>query len=179
VEGAITVYQHPGDSLARRYNSAVQLAQLLVRHGRGEEAIAVMRELADSRDGAEDWIVNTLCTLYAEQGQPQDGLAYLDSLNAGDSEEEWEFFRMRLPLLAACSLHEEAIELAQAHPERDTWYAAWSIAELLADAGRTEEAVAVLAQHTPANSSVLAGHLIDLGRVKDAVTLLQRPKPNG
>ncbi|MGW0701117.1 hypothetical protein ACWD0A_17745 [Streptomyces sp. NPDC002867] len=71
-------------------------------------------------------------------------------------------------------MSEEAIEQARAHPEGGTWYAVRSIAELVADAGRTEEAVAVLEQHTPADSSILAWHLIDLGRVKDAMALLQQ-----
>ncbi|MCX4571770.1 hypothetical protein OHB41_00800 [Streptomyces sp. NBC_01571] len=42
---------------------AVPLARLLIRHGRGDEAIEVMRTLADQPGGAEDWIVDTLCTL--------------------------------------------------------------------------------------------------------------------
>ncbi|MFB9388351.1 tetratricopeptide repeat protein [Streptomyces coeruleoprunus] len=173
VEGAIAVYRQPDDSPVHQCHGAVQLAQLLVRHGRADEAILVMRTLADSPGGAEDWIVDMLCTLYAEEGRAQDGLAFLDSLKARRGEEEWDLFRMRLPLMAACGLREEAIEQARAHPEGDTWYAAVSIGALLADVGRTEEAVAVLEQHTPANSTVLAGHLIELGRVKDAVALLQ------
>ncbi|MFJ4686400.1 tetratricopeptide repeat protein [Streptomyces sp. NPDC088789] len=47
--------------------------------------------------------------------------------------------------------------------------------ELLAGAGRIEEAVAVLEQHAaPANTNDLAGYLIELGRVNDAVVLLQQ-----
>lgn len=92
-------------------------------------------------------------------------------------EEEWDFFRMRLPLMVACGLREEAIKQARAHPKGGTWYAAWSIAELLAEAGRTEEAVAILEQQGVDNTGVLAGHLIDLGRVTDAVALLQQHKP--
>jgi thioredoxin-like negative regulator of GroEL len=155
----------------------VQLAQLLTRHGRGDEATEVLRALADSPGGAEDWIIAMLCTHYADQGRAEDGLAYLDTLKARRDGEDWDFFRMRLPLMVACGLREEAIELARAHPEDGTWYAAWSIAELLADAGRTEEAVAILEQHASENSSKLAGHLIDLGRVKDAVALLQQCEP--
>ncbi|MFI6029569.1 hypothetical protein [Amycolatopsis magusensis] len=175
VEGAIAVYRQPGDSLTRQCHGSVQLAQLLARHGRGDEAIEVIRVLADSPGGAEDWIVDTLCTLYTGQGRAQDGLAYLDTLKARrDGEEEWDFFRMRLQLMADCGLLDEAIEQARVHPEGNTSYAAWTISDLLAETGRTEEAVAVLEAHAPANSVALAGHLITLGRIKDAVAILQQ-----
>ncbi|MGW5664032.1 tetratricopeptide repeat protein [Streptomyces sp. NPDC003758] len=178
VEGAIDVYRQPGDSPARRYHGAVLLSELLARHGRGDEAIEVMRTLAESPGGGEDWIIGTLCTLYADHGRAHAGLAYLDAVKARrDGEEEWDFFRMRLPLMADCGLLDEAIEQAQAHPEGATWYAAWSVSDLLAQAGRTEEAVAILEQHLPFNSSLLARRLIDLGRIKDAVRVLQEPRP--
>ncbi|MGW0433918.1 tetratricopeptide repeat protein [Micromonospora sp. NPDC003197] len=177
VEGAIAVYRQPGDSPARQLHGAVQLAQLLVRHGRGDEATEVLRSLADSPGGAEDWIVDELCTHYADQGRAEDGLAYLDALKVRSGGEDWEFFRMRLPLMVACGLREEAIEQARAHPEGGTWYASSSIAELLAAAGRIEEAVAILEQQKRGVSSVLARHLIDLGRVKAAIALLQQHEP--
>lgn len=177
VEGAIAVYRQPGDSPARQCHGSVQLAQLLVRYGRGDEAIEVMRMLADSPGGAEDWIVDTLCTLYTDHGRARDGVAYLDTLKARrDGEEEWDFFRMRLPLMAGCGLLDEALEQARVHPEGNTWYAAWIISDLLAETGRIEEAVAVLEAHAPANSRSLAGHLIELGRIKDAVAVLQQRK---
>ncbi|MEU4828581.1 hypothetical protein AB0H37_42595 [Actinomadura sp. NPDC023710] len=64
-----------------------------------------------------------------------------------------------------------------AHPDGGAWYTAWAVANLLVDAGRTEEAVALLEQQEPVDSSILAWHLIDLCRVKDAVVILQRPRP--
>ncbi|MGI5170114.1 hypothetical protein ACQEU3_37760 [Spirillospora sp. CA-253888] len=83
---------------------------------------------------------------------------------------------MRLPLLVACGLRAEAIEQALAHPGGGTWYAACSIAELLAGAGRTEDAVALL-QRQGGGNAVLTGYLIELGRIKEAVGLLQQPRP--
>ncbi|MEW2622988.1 hypothetical protein [Streptomyces sp. NPDC048106] len=185
VEGAIAVYRQPGDSPSRQCHGAVQLARLLSRHGRDDEAIETIRTLADSPGGVEDWIVDTLCTLYADHGRTRDGVAYLDALKARrGGREEWDFFRMRLRLMAEGGLAEgglidEAIEQARAHPEGDTWYAAWTLSDLLAGTGRTEEAVAVLEPHASANRGPLAGHLVALGRVKDAVALLQQraPKP--
>lgn len=177
VQGAIAVYQQPGDSRARQVYGAVQLAQLLARHGRGEEAITAMRTLADSPGGAEDWIVDMLCTLYADQDRARDGLEYLDALAAHrNHEEEWEFFRLRLKLLVACGRREEAIELATAYLGEDTWYAAATLGEMLAQAGRTEDSVTVLTQYAPGNSSALARHLIDLGRVKEAITVVRERK---
>ncbi|MFJ5881687.1 hypothetical protein [Kitasatospora cineracea] len=177
LEGAIAAYRPRDDSATRRYNGAVLLAQLLARHGRGDEAIEVLREVADSPGGAEDWIVDALCTLYSSQSRSRDGLAHLDALKARrGGEEEWDFFRMRLPLMADCGLLDEALELTRAHPEGDTWYAAWSISDLLAEAGRTEEAVAVLEQHPTSNSSLRAERLIDLGRIDDAIRSLQQPR---
>ncbi|MFJ3229191.1 hypothetical protein ACIPJS_38385 [Streptomyces sp. NPDC086783] len=174
VEGAIAVYWHDEVSPIRRIHDPVLLAGLLSRHGRGDEAIAVLRALVDSPGGAEDWIVDTLCTLYAEHGRAEAGLAHLDALKARrDGEEGWDFFRMRLPLMADCGLLDEAIEQPRAHREGDTWYAAWSLSDLLAEAGRGVEAVAVLEQHPAFNSSVLAQRLIDLGRINDAVRVLQ------
>lgn len=111
----------PGTRCAARFTGAVQLARLLVRHGRGEEATEVLRSLADSPGGAEDWIVSMLCTHYAEQGRAEDGPAYLDALKTRHGAEDWELFRMRLPLMAACGRREEAIALAQAHPEVTIW----------------------------------------------------------
>ncbi|MFE7532364.1 tetratricopeptide repeat protein [Kitasatospora sp. NPDC057542] len=77
VEGAVAVYrQASGDP-----NASYGLAQLLVRHGRGDEAVDVLRAQAEARPG-EDWILHTLADLCLDQGRPQDGLAHLDDLKA-------------------------------------------------------------------------------------------------
>ncbi|MFB7853559.1 tetratricopeptide repeat protein [Streptomyces sp. NPDC056053] len=174
VEGAIAVYGQADGPAARNPNSAYGLAQLLARHGRGGEAIAVMRAQADVHPG-DDWILHALSELCLDQGRPADGLAHLDALDAQrGGEDEWELHWMRLPLIAACSGVDEAVERARAHPEGATWYAAEHIARLLADAGRTEEAVTVLQQHDHRNSHDLAGYLVDLGRVEEALAILLR-----
>ncbi|MFE6869635.1 tetratricopeptide repeat protein [Kitasatospora sp. NPDC057692] len=173
-EGAIAVYRTFAEKPHGMGSVGHLLAQLLVRHGRSNEAIAVVRALADSSGGTEDCVVDALCTLHAEHGRAQEALAYLDALKERrDGEEEWDFLQIRLPLMAGCGLLDEAIEQARAHPEGGTWYAAWSLSDLLAEAGRTEEAVAVLEQHPASNSPVLAHRLIDLGRINDAVRVLQ------
>ncbi|MFE8947367.1 hypothetical protein [Streptomyces sp. NPDC007856] len=79
-------------------------------------------------------------------------------------------------LLAACGRTEQAIEEARARLDADSWYGAQNLAELLAGAGRPQEAVARLDPAVPANRSVLAALLVELGRIKDAVALLRQPE---
>lgn len=178
VDAAIAVYRQPDDSRLDRVHAAVALAGLLARRQRGDEAIEVMRTLADSPGGADDRVAGTLCTLYADHDRAADGLAHLDALSARrGGREDWEFFRLRLRLMAACGLLDEGIRLARAHPEGATWSAAWTLSDLLAESGRTQEAVAVLEPHGAAHPTLLAGHLIALGRVEEALHLLQRREP--
>ncbi|MER7770555.1 CDC27 family protein [Kitasatospora sp. NPDC096140] len=177
VEGAVAVYRQAADPAAGDPNAAYALAQFLVRHGRGDEAIEVMRAQADARPG-EDWILHTFAELCLDQGRAQDGLAHLDDLkDRRGGEEEWDLFWMRLPLIAARAGVDEAVEQARAHPEGGTWYAVAHVAWLLAGSGRTEEAVAVLDRNAPAHRRDLAGHLIDLGRIDDAVAILRQHDP--
>ncbi len=178
VEGAIAVYGQVGGPAAQDPNSAYGLAQLLVRQGRGGEAIAVIRAQADARHG-DDWILHILSELCLDQGRPADGLAHLEALDAlREGEDEWELYWMRLPLIAACSGVDEAVERARAHPEGNTWYAAEHVARLLAGVGRTEEAVTVLQQYDRRNSHDLAGYLVDLGRVEEALAIVLHTSPS-
>ncbi|TXS47747.1 tetratricopeptide repeat protein [Streptomyces sp. t39] len=181
VEGAIAAHRRAGGPVPRDPDAAFELARLLARHGRGNEAIDVMGVQADSRK-EDDWILHVLSQLYLAEGRPADGLAHLDALAAARrGEEEWELYRIRLPLIAARDGVDEAIARARSHPGGGTSSAAPHIADLLAGAGRTEEAVAVLAEHASANSHDLAGYLIDLGRVEEALAVLRSrsPRPSG
>ncbi|GLW69706.1 hypothetical protein Kpho02_20050 [Kitasatospora phosalacinea] len=173
-EGATAVYRAFAEKPHGAERVGHLLSRLLVRRGRIDEAIAEVRALADSPDGADDCGVDALCTLYAEHGRAREALAYLDARRERrGGEEDWDSFRVRLPLMVDCGLRDEAIEQARAHPEGDTWYAAWSLSQLLAEAGRSEEAVALLERHPGSHPTVLAHHLLDLGRVEDAVRVLR------
>ncbi|MFF7679976.1 tetratricopeptide repeat protein [Actinacidiphila glaucinigra] len=174
VEGAIAAYRQAEGTVAYGANLAFEFARLLARHGRGKEAVDVLRVQADGRNG-DEWVLHVLSELCLEQGRPGDGLAHLDTLAAArGGEVEWELYWIRLPLVAARDGVDEAIAQARSHSEGATSYAAPHIAELLAGAGRIEEAVAVLEQHAHENSHELAGYLIDLGRVEDALAVLRQ-----
>ncbi|MGW2304367.1 tetratricopeptide repeat protein [Streptomyces sp. NPDC001809] len=179
VEGAIAVYGPSDAPTPRDPDTAHDLARLLARHGRGAEAIAVLRAQADAHAHAGDgWLLHVLAEVCLEQGRPAEGLAHLDALDSRHAGEgEWELFRMRLPLIAACCGVDEAVERARSHPEGGTWNAAEDTAHLLAKAGRTEEAVAVLQRHGHRSSHDLAGYLIDLGRVDEALENLRPLQP--
>ncbi|MFD3795374.1 tetratricopeptide repeat protein [Streptomyces californicus] len=176
-EGAVAVYGQADGGVSLGPGSAAELAELLARHGRGDEAIDVMRGQADEHTG-DDWVLHSLAGLCLRLGRPEEGLAHLDALaTARGGEEEWDLYWIRLPLLAAVHGVDEAVARARAHPEGATSYAAPHIAELLADAGRTEEAVSVLEPHREANRHDLAGCLIDLGRVDEALAVLRPTAP--
>ncbi|MEV0134890.1 hypothetical protein AB0H83_41355 [Dactylosporangium sp. NPDC050688] len=177
VAGAVEVYRQLDDAVVPWVCRAVPLAELLTRHGRSDEAVEVLRSLVLSGTGHDDCLADLLCTQYAEQGRAADGLTFLDELKADRGEEDWEFFRLRLPLLAALGRLEEAVELARSHPEGDSWYGLLTLAALLADAGRTEEAVELLAQDERGHGYDLSTYLLDLGRVADAIAVLQRYEP--
>ncbi|WP_327264016.1 hypothetical protein OG444_23430 [Streptomyces sp. NBC_01232] len=171
VAGAVDAYRnHAGEGLWHR---SILLAELLARHGRGAEAVEVLCAL----NSAEDWILDPLCELFAAEGRAEEGLAHLDALKARRGREEWELFRLRGPLLAACGRLDEAVAEAGAHPEGGRPYARESLALLLADEGRPEEAVALLEADRLEQQWALGPLLVELGRVEEAVTLLRTPRP--
>ncbi|MFI5534170.1 hypothetical protein ACIA8O_37100 [Kitasatospora sp. NPDC051853] len=134
----------------------------------------MMRAQADNHPG-EDWLLHALADLCLDQGRPQEGLVHLDALkDRRGGEEQWDLFRIRLPLIAATAGTDAALEQARAHPEGHTPYAAEAIARTLYDAGHTEEALTVLDPANPEDHPGMAAYLIHLGRIEDAVTLLQQ-----
>ncbi|WP_327412264.1 hypothetical protein [Streptomyces sp. NBC_01233] len=171
VAGAVEVYREH----AERYwwYAPALLAELLARHGRSAEAIEVVRAL----NSAEDCTVDLLCRLFAAEGRAEEGLAHLDALKARRGKEEWELFRLRGPLLAACGGLDEAVRESLAHPEGRSRYALEDLAHLLAGAGRPEEAVALLEEDRLEHQQALGPLLVELGRVEEAVALLRTPRP--
>ncbi|MEV4140262.1 hypothetical protein AB0J72_49895 [Dactylosporangium sp. NPDC049742] len=176
VEGAVGVYRQslegPGCDVR------LSLAELLLRHGRGDEALEVLHALADGPGGTEDVVVYAVCGYHTDRGRPDEALAHLDRLKTRVGGEDWQCFGLRLRLMARCGLLDEAVDLARTDaPEREPWFAVMTVAAILADAGRTEEALAVLERDAPDLVRDRATLLIELGRVKEAVALLQAPVP--
>lgn len=174
VDGAVAILTPLAASA--RPNPSVVLAELLVRAGRGEEALAVLRSALVG--GEEDWLMHTWAELMAVSGRADEALAVLDELAEGPFGMTWELFEHRLGLLAASGRIEQAVDELRAHPRSGEWYAAWRLSELLTADGRTEEALAVLESspdHTM--SADLRAHLlICQGRAQEAVEMLRQPK---
>ncbi|MGW3075111.1 tetratricopeptide repeat protein [Kitasatospora sp. NPDC001132] len=173
VAGAVDAYRA---CAVESPHHAVGLAELLVRHGRGAEAIEVLRALPRSSGGDEDWIVDTLCTLYIDQQRVEEGLAYLDGVLARVGSPEWEYFRLRPRLLAACGRRDQAIEEVRAHPDADSPFVVKALAEMIAEAGRLEEAVELLDPARAWHRQALAVLLMKLGRIDEAVAVFRLPQ---
>ncbi|MFF4320357.1 hypothetical protein [Streptomyces sp. NPDC001568] len=174
VAGAVGVYLA---SAAGSSYAAIRLAELLARHGRGDEAIDVLAALPAARGGHEDWVLDALCALYVARGRAEEGLARFAGIVDPPGCEEWDLLRMRAALLAACGRVDQAVAELRAHPEGGSTYAAEVVAGLLAGAGRPEEAVAALDPGAPDLRKPLAELLMGLGRVGEAVAVLRQPLP--
>ncbi|MEV0395589.1 tetratricopeptide repeat protein [Polymorphospora rubra] len=154
-------------------NPAAMLAELLTRHGRVDEAIAVLRPVAVPM-GGDGWTVRMLWTLLADQGRVDEALTVIDDLAVEAGGMSTEPFLERILLLAYCGRFDQAIVELRNHREADTWYMVGYLADVLADAGRLDEAVAVLSSsdHHVVHATALATLLIRQGRVAEAVEIL-------
>ncbi|MEU3725531.1 hypothetical protein [Streptomyces sp. NPDC031705] len=171
VTGAVEAYRRHAEH-ERWPQPPVLLAQLLARHGRGAEAIEVLR----AHDSSDDHVLGVLCGLFAAEGRAAEGLAHLDALKARREGEERELFRLCGPLMAACGRLDEVEQAARAHAEGASPYATEGLAHLLACCGRLEEAAALLEADRLDHRQDLAPLLLELGRAEEAVTLLRSPR---
>ncbi|GAA1091106.1 hypothetical protein [Kitasatospora arboriphila] len=176
-DGAAAVYRRHAEEHGPSGNSLDLLARLLVRHGRVDEAIEAVRSRVDRPGGTDEWAVDTLCRLYADHGRAEEGLTHLDALEPHLGSEDVEPLRLRLRLLVAAGQVDRAVDAARAHPAGGSGHGASHLAQLLADAGRPEAAVAYLEQCRSVIPADLARHLVEVGRIEDALVAVRRPAP--
>lgn len=152
-------------------NRAWQAAQILERGGRVDEAIDVLRPFPTSMTGDIDWIVNRLAELLVMQGRPDEALSIIDSLTAPKQGPWFEIARIRFWVLAHSGRVDVAIAELRAHHEADTWYGEQELATLLTDAGRLDDAVALLqaSSHARQHRIQLPQLLIRQGRITEAI----------
>jgi tetratricopeptide (TPR) repeat protein len=154
-------------------NAAAVLAEMLTRHGRVDEAINMLRPVPKAMGGDPEWVIHMLCSLLVEQGRADEALATIDDLAAHHGGMWIELHLERTDVLARCGRIEQAIAELRDHPVAGAWYVTTRLADLLVDAGRPEEAIAVLraGDRTVMSTTNLAKLLIRRGRVKEAVEL--------
>jgi predicted negative regulator of RcsB-dependent stress response len=182
-----------GDSYAGR-----QLAELLAKHDRVDEAIIVLQTRADP-DGLA---ASRIADLLARQGRVDEALTILqtradvgdqdagyrlveflagqgreDELRARADTGDRDALHQAADLLAGQDRVDEAIDILR--PCADDWAAGRRLAELLAGQGRVDEAIAVLRARADVGDRNAGHQLADLlagqSRVDEAITLLRAP----
>ncbi|MEU6749197.1 tetratricopeptide repeat protein [Spirillospora sp. NPDC046719] len=148
------------------------LVDLLARQGRIDEAVEVGRPTFEYYDCGNhlDWSVHLL----VEDGRPEHALRLLDELSAEYVKEHADSVQcMRLSLLAKAGRHDEAIAEAVALPAEEYCGRDTTIAGLLEEAGRVDEAIALLRSSAESQAPrELADLLIRQGRPVEAVASL-------
>ncbi|MFI5934625.1 hypothetical protein [Actinoplanes sp. NPDC051494] len=148
-------------------NAAYHLAGLLARHGRAGEAIAMLMPFIRTMTGDRDWIIGRLSETMIGQGRADEALAFIDEVAAAEGGMSLELFVERSRVLGTTGRTEQAIVELRAHSEGGEPYAATILGDLLAQAGRLDEAEAVLPP-----GELLATVLIRQGRADEAVRML-------
>jgi hypothetical protein len=150
-----------------------------VRTGTGpvDDVIEVLGSVLMSMGGDPEWIIRMLWTLLVEQGRVEEALPVTDDLAAQAGHTWIELYFERIWLLAHCGRIEQAITELRTHPEAHAWYVAGHPANLLANAGRLDDAIAVLwpTRGIPTNGTSRAKLLIRQGRVREASRFCTNP----
>ncbi|MFI1386429.1 tetratricopeptide repeat protein [Embleya sp. NPDC020886] len=149
-------------------DATVGLADMLIRNDRFDEAVLVLRSASGAAAG-DEWVLKSLLTLLTEHGRTEEAFAIVDDIAARSGGMSAELFFERVWLLSRCGRAEQAIIELRARPDADTRNMKFRLADLLADTGCLEEAIAMLTPTTGMDVAVLADLLIRGGRVKDAI----------
>ncbi|MFD7754103.1 tetratricopeptide repeat protein [Streptomyces sp. NPDC059757] len=89
-------------------HAAFELAEVLARHGRHDEAIEVLRRAAETAGGDADWIIHLLCRVFVEAGREGEALAYVDDYFARHDGHPDEHAWARTHIHELCGRTEEA-----------------------------------------------------------------------
>ncbi|MEV4138393.1 tetratricopeptide repeat protein [Dactylosporangium sp. NPDC049742] len=170
VHHAVASWLGPVTAAALNRNAAWLLADLLARHGRVEEALAVLRPAAS----ADPALVRPLCLMLIGQGRPDEARAAVAEIVAEGRPDPVTLRLEWIEALVACGRHEQAIAELRADPEADGGYARERLAALLACHGAPDEAIAMLGPDPVGNDRLLlAKALIRAGRPQDAIAMLR------
>lgn len=172
VEGAIAVLE-PGAADGHR-NYSVYLAELLIRIGRVDGAIAVVRRaLPLDPECLLDWWRR----LMVEHSRVAEALAIVDELAQGPHGMTERLYGEWLCLLVHAGRKDQALRKVVARPEGE-WDGAEVVAETLAELGRIDEALDVYERYCDPqyNKYQIASLLVLQGRVEEALAVVPRDK---
>ncbi|HTJ37777.1 MAG TPA: hypothetical protein VL738_31475 [Dactylosporangium sp.] len=139
---------------------------------RPRKAIEVLRPAAQATADPE-CIVDMLCNLLVDQGRADEALAVIEDLTARRRDARIDIARERSQVLARSGQVEQAIAQLRGFADSGADDVTTMLADLLVDAARADEAVAVLraGEQTTMIRTHLAKVLIRQGRVREAVEL--------
>ncbi|MFJ4734997.1 tetratricopeptide repeat protein [Streptomyces sp. NPDC088770] len=101
-------------ALLRQYSRAgephavFELAELLARNDRHDEAIEILGRAAETVGGDSDWIIHLLCRIFVEADRADEALAYLDDHFARHGGHPDEHACARAQVIRLCGLPETA-----------------------------------------------------------------------
>ncbi|MEV6057636.1 hypothetical protein [Streptomyces sp. NPDC052107] len=132
-------------------HAAFHLAELLARHGCHDEAVEVLRPVAETAGGDSDWIIHLLCRILVDTGRADDALAYVDDYFARHGGNRQEQALMRAKVMKQCGRAVDAEAELAAFTRSDeellrsgTVHGAIALAERLVQRGEPQKAVAHL-----------------------------------
>lgn len=162
---------------AADHHHQVTYAKLLLKADRLPEATELLVALDDAFPPGAG--LRLLCAALADRGQYDQALALIDDAAERNAAMTFGLLKLRTTVLAARGDLGLALAELSVHPQAASVAGALHIAELLADAGRRQEALAVLDPHSTDATAALerAKLLVLLGRPEEAVEVALKRTP--